>query len=108
MQLSPHFYLDEFLRSEYAARHGIDMTPSSKVVANLALLCRDVLEPIRALVGGPLVITSGYRPEALNTAIGGAPNSDHIRGLSADFHAVNMPLCGASGHIKRVPPDWIS
>lgn len=92
MQLSNHFELSEFLRSEVAARQGFDMTPPDSVVANLTRLCVQVLEPIRALVGGPLVITSGYRPAALNAAIGGAPNSDHIYGRAADFHALNMDL----------------
>lgn len=91
MNLSEHFELDEFLRSEVAARQGFDMTPPSKVVANLALLCHDVLEPLRAMVG-PIVVTSGYRPANLNAAIGGAPDSDHIKGLAADIRAVNMPL----------------
>lgn len=91
MKLSEHFELAEFLRSEVAARQGFDMTPSSKVVANLALLCNGVLEPLRKLTG-PLVVTSGYRPPELNAAIGGASNSDHMKGLAADIHAVNLQL----------------
>lgn len=91
MNLTEHFTLDEFLRSEVAARQGFNMDPPSKVVANLALLCRDVLEPLRALVG-PIVISSGYRPVELNSAVGGDPKSAHIKGLAADIFAVNLQL----------------
>jgi zinc D-Ala-D-Ala carboxypeptidase len=91
-RLSEHFTLQEFLRSEAAARHGIDMTPSKEIVANLERLANEVLEPIREAVGVPLVITSGYRPPALNALVGGAPASDHMSGRAADFHAIGMSL----------------
>lgn len=92
MRLSKHFTLSEFLRSEVAARHGIDMTPSDHVVANLTRLANEVLEPIRLAVGGPLIITSGYRPAPLNAFVGGAPASDHMSGRAADFRALDLEL----------------
>ena len=92
MKLSAHFTLAEFLRSEAAARHGIDMTPGPQVLQNLERLANEVLEPIRRAVGSPLVITSGYRPPALNALVGGAPTSDHLSGRAADFHAIGVDL----------------
>lgn len=91
MKLSEHFSLSEFLRSEVAARQGFDLTPSPKVIENLTRLCNEVLEPLRLLTG-PLIVTSGYRSIALNSFIGGAPNSDHIQGLAADVHALNLDI----------------
>lgn len=99
MQLSQHFSLDEFLRSEVAARQGFDLTPSAAVVANLTRLATEVLEPLRLLTG-PLIITSGYRSIALNSAVGGAPNSDHTKGLAADFHALNMDLAALARIVR--------
>jgi len=90
IKLSEHFRLHEFTRSEYAARNGIDMTPPASVIGNLANLCGEVLEPLRASLG-PLYISSGFRPQAVNLAIGGAPNSDHLRGMAADFIALDHP-----------------
>lgn len=35
----------------------------------------------------PIIITSGFRNKLLNSAVGGSPTSDHMRGDSADFRA---------------------
>ena len=35
--------------------------------------------------GAPITVTSGYRCPALNAAIGGAKDSQHMRGEAADF-----------------------
>ena len=85
VQLSEHFSLHEFLRSDYAARIGREIVPSEKEVENLRRLCITVLEPIRLHLGRVMFITSGLRPEWLNTAIGGSKTSDHLEGRAADF-----------------------
>lgn len=92
MRLSKHFQLAEFLRSQTAKRHGIDMTPPPAVVRTLERLANEVLEPIRAAVNAPLYITSGYRPPALNRLVNGAANSAHLDGRAADFVAVGVAL----------------
>ena len=43
------------------------------------------LEKLRALVGGPLLITSWYRCPACNKAVGGASKSEHMDGSATDF-----------------------
>lgn len=91
MKLSEHFDLSEFTRSGTAARMGIDMTASDAVLANLRRLCAEVLEPIRKRVG-PIIVTSGYRPDALNRAVGGSHKSDHLHGLAADIVPVSVSL----------------
>jgi len=35
----------------------------------------------------PIIITSGYRCQQLNTAIGSRPTSDHVQGFAVDFKA---------------------
>lgn len=85
MNLSEHFTLSEFVRSETAERKHIDNTPSPEVVDNLRALCRNVLEPARVSFGAPIYITSGYRCPALNAAVGGKPTSQHLRGEAADL-----------------------
>ena len=56
------------------------------LLPNLKTLCEVVLEPLRACAGKPIVISSGYRGPALNRAVGGASQSQHLRGEAADLH----------------------
>lgn len=85
MKLTEHFTLDEFLVSETAARLGIDNTPTPEVLSNLTRLAT-VLEDVRARLGKPIIITSGYRSPELNKAVPGSSwKSMHQYGLAADF-----------------------
>ena len=85
MNLTEHFTLAEFVRSETADRKHIDNTPTPEVVSNLRALCRNVLEPARMAFGAPIYITSGYRCSALNAVVGGKPTSQHQYGEAADL-----------------------
>lgn len=62
----------------------IDNKPTLEVVANLEILCREFLEPIREQFG-PVRVNSGYRSPELNKAIGGAKDSAHKYGCAADL-----------------------
>lgn len=62
----------------------------STLHANLRTLAV-YLEAIRAELGVPLRITSGYRSPSYNAALPGAsPTSDHVNGLAADFQPLGM------------------
>ena len=84
MKLSRHFELEEFLVSESAARLGISNIPGPGIHLKLERLA-ETMDEVRDLLGYPVIITSGYRSEALNRAVGGVHTSDHIKGLAADF-----------------------
>lgn len=84
MKLSEHFTLEEFIRSDTAARLGIDNTPSLAVEKELSRLS-ELMEQVRSLLGYPIRISSGYRSPAVNKAVGSKPNSKHIQGLACDF-----------------------
>ena len=85
MMLTPHFCLEELVRSETAIRRGIPNEPSEEVIRNLRHLCTEVLEPLRCHFGQPVVISSGYRCPPLNRAVGGSPHSQHLKGEAADI-----------------------
>lgn len=91
MKLSEHFDLDEFTRFATADRLHINnsINPSDptgqSIISNLRNLCQQVLEPLRQHFGTPVVISSGYRCPALNQAVGGVPNSQHLTGEAADI-----------------------
>lgn len=95
--LSPNFSLSEFLVSQTAARLGIANQPSNQHINNLERLAKDVLEPVRTLLGGNAIfISSGYRSPELNAAVRGAANSDHMEGQAADF------TCPGFGPVLRI------
>lgn len=82
--LSPHFSLAELTASDTAARQGIDNTPPPDVLETLKRTAVG-LEAVRALLGAPLHVSSGYRCPALNKLVGGQANSQHCRGEAVDF-----------------------
>lgn len=86
MKLSTYFTLSEMIQSGYATRHGIDNTPNAEAMANLRYTAEQ-LDRVRSLLGVPVLISSGYRCEKVNTAINGSKNSQHLRGQAVDFTA---------------------
>lgn len=84
MNLSPNFVLAEFIISQEAERRGIDNTPTPEIITHLTALCVAILEPLRQALG-PVRVSSGYRSPALNAAIGGAKDSQHMTGHAADI-----------------------
>lgn len=89
MKLSPNFTLAEMTVSQTAFRKGIDNKPSDEVVENLRKTA-EFLEIIRATVGAPIIVSSGYRSAELNKAVGGSATSDHVEGYAADFNIPGM------------------
>jgi zinc D-Ala-D-Ala carboxypeptidase len=92
MNLTPHFTLEEFTRSDTALRLGIDNSLPPQLV-NKALETAHLMERVRAFLCDqarkevPIEVTSGYRCAALNVAVGGAAQSDHLRMMAVDFRA---------------------
>jgi len=85
MKISEHFDLAEFTRSDYAKRNGINNMPNAVQTENLKELCDNVLEPLRKNFQIPILISSGFRSKELNSAIGGAKNSQHTTGEAVDI-----------------------
>lgn len=84
MTLTEHFTLEELCRSEMALRRGLANQPEPASLANLKRLA-GILETVRAALGGPMTISSGYRSPVVNRLVGGATSSAHVEGRAADF-----------------------
>ncbi len=101
MQLTDHFSMAEMTFSQTAERRGIYNQPGHDERANLLRLARR-LEEVRWSCGNrPIVITSGYRCDALNSAVGGAPTSAHLDGRAADIKVVGMSVLEVAVAIER-------
>jgi hypothetical protein len=83
--ITMHFTIEEMYASETAKRLGIDNKPSVQQMINLVYLCAYVLEPLRVAMKEPIKIGSGFRCQALNKAVGGVYNSQHLKGQAADL-----------------------
>jgi hypothetical protein len=63
--------------------------PGTSIYNNLVKLVEKLLDPIREKLNQPITVTSGYRSEKLNNAVGGSKTSAHRLGLAADIHTGN-------------------
>lgn len=77
--------MEELYTSATAKAKGINNKPSVQQMINLVYLCAYVLEPLRVAMGEPIKIGSGFRCQALNKAVGGVYNSQHMKGQAADL-----------------------
>ena len=80
-----HFTIEELYASDTAKRLGIDNRPSVQQMINLVYLSAYVLEPLRVAMNEPIKIGSGFRCKALNKAVGGVYNSQHLKGQAVDL-----------------------
>lgn len=90
MQLTKHFSLKEFTKSQTADRKGIDNTPPQDIIPKLSFLATQILEPLRERIQKPIIITSGYRSPELSLAIGSSQLSQHCKGEAVDIEALGM------------------
>ena len=90
IQLSPHFKLSEFENSSTARTRGINNKVPEHLIPSLRTLCTEVLEPLRAIVKEPIIISSGCRCPQLNAAVGGSKTSQHIKGKACDINLSDM------------------
>ena len=84
--MTPHFSLEEFTQSDTADRLGIDNDLPIELHDN-ARKTLEMMDRIRYHIDAPITITSGYRCEALNRAVGSKSGSDHTLAFAVDFKA---------------------
>jgi len=90
MQLSKHFTLEEFEKSQTATRKGIKNKAGSGEIKNLGDPCYEILEPVRIKFDKPVTITSGYRSPQLSEAIGSKSTSQHCTGNAVDLEVLSV------------------
>ena len=85
MRLSKHFTLQEAVYSATAITKEIDNTPDGRELEVLKNTAAG-MEKVREILGNrPIYVTSWFRSDALNRAVGGVPTSQHRKGEAVDF-----------------------
>ena len=85
IRISKNFTLEEMTASATAKARGIKNEPSTQEVCALCALVHMVLQPLRRAMMEPIPISSGFRCQTLNNAVGGVRNSQHLKGEAADI-----------------------
>lgn len=88
MKISKHISYKEAIRSRTAILRGIRNTPGQKALRRMKSVAENVFEPLREWAGGAIRVNSFYRSPRLNSAIGGAKSSDHMKGYAIDLDDV--------------------
>ena len=83
--ISAHITYREATNSATAQSLGIPNIPSKAEFQSMQLVAQTVFEPVRTYIGKPINITSFYRSQALNKAIGGSKSSQHVLGQAIDM-----------------------
>ena len=83
--ITMHFTLEELYASATANAKGINNKPNVQQTINLVYLTAYVLEQLRVAMNEPIKIGSGFRCQALNKAVGGVYNSQHLKGQAVDL-----------------------
>ena len=81
MKITKNFTLAELTKTTTE----IENVPNRQQISALIMLCGKVLQPVRDLYGGAIHVNSGFRSPAVNQAVGGARNSQHLLGEAADI-----------------------
>lgn len=80
-----HFTAEEITYLPKSKREK-NIVPQGELFQNMVNVAY-LAERIRVALGAPLAVSSGYRPEWYNTAVGGASNSAHLRAAALDLNA---------------------
>lgn len=99
MNLSEHITHEEATFSATALRMKIDNKPDAATLLKMEEVAGQCFEPIRAWYGKPIKINSFYRSPALNAAVHGASNSQHVKGEAID-------MSGGSKEENRKIYEW--
>ena len=75
-----------------------------EVTENAIALVEEVLDPARKAFGKAIKVNSGYRCALKNKAVGGVPNSQHLKGEAADIAPAGFKFQDASfkAELKRL------
>ena len=89
---SPALSFAQSVRSDTAIRKGIINQPNAEQYANMKRVFEHIYVPLCQHYGLTLPVSSFFRCPALNRAIGGAKNSQHMYGQAIDIDCDSLAV----------------
>lgn len=89
-------YSDHFTKKELACKCCGEPGPIKTELI-------EALEVLRSLAGCPLIVTSGYRCQKHNSEVGGAKDSQHLKGTAADVKAPGIAPLALFALAAQIP-----
>ncbi len=90
--LSANFKVNEF------SCHGNECCSATKIDSELV----GYVQKIRDHFGKPVTVTSGYRCQKHNKAVGGASDSNHTKGMAADIVVQDVKPCEVAKYAESI------
>ncbi len=101
-----NFTISELIKSDTAIKNNINNMPDIKSLDNLLDLIFYCLQPLRDKLGKPVIITSGYRNQKVNTLVKGKNNSQHLKGQAVDFKVKGMTTQQTIDFVKNADIEF--
>lgn len=93
-KISENISFKEATFSQTAKKLKIKNEPSEEHLKNMKVVAENVFQPLRDWCGHAIRVNSFYRCEALNSAIRGSLNSQHIKGYAIDISSLGEKTNG--------------
>lgn len=97
--ISTHITFEEATKSNTAIKLNITNIPDVEQLTSMVIVANECFEKVREWYGKPIKVNSFFRCAELNKAVGGARNSQHVKGEAIDLDA------GSKAENKKIF-DW--
>ncbi len=87
--ISEHISYNEATFSQKAIKLNLANNPNEEELRAMQLVAEKVFEPLRKYINQPIRISSFFRSEPVNKAVGGSRNSQHKYGQAIDIQLFN-------------------
>lgn len=82
--LTEHFSWEELTATSHTDLQAANRSEAESH-RNALLATARLMEQVRAILGGPIRVNSGFRGPSLNARVGGSKTSQHMDGAACDF-----------------------
>jgi len=92
MKIGKYTTLESICKSDTAIRHDIDNKPDAIQLHAIKLLAENIYDPLCEHFQRSIPYTSWFRNSVVNSMVGGARKSQHVKGEAVDLDMDLQPL----------------